>query len=85
MNKGVDVLSRRYLLLFTLESKVLGFESAKEMYDRDEDFKEIYKKCFVYAHGLFYKDNGFLFKGNRLCIPSVGLGNSWFKSSMDEP
>ena len=26
MNKGVDALSRTYLLLSTLESKVLGFE-----------------------------------------------------------
>jgi len=32
MNKGADALSRRYLLLSVLETKVLGFEVIKGMY-----------------------------------------------------
>jgi len=36
MNKGVDALSRRYLLLLVLESKVLGFEAIKGIYSNDQ-------------------------------------------------
>jgi len=32
MNKGADALSRRYLLLSTLESKFLGFEIVKGLH-----------------------------------------------------
>ena len=73
LNKGTDALSRRYLLLSTLESKVLGFEHIKGLYEKDEDFKEIRQKCSLLTHGLFYMENGFLFKGTRLCIPKNGL------------
>jgi len=49
MNKGADALSRRYLLLSTLETKVLGFKCIKGMYAQDEDFKEILRKCSQHA------------------------------------
>ena len=65
MNKGVDTLSLRYLLLSTLETKVLGFEYVKEFSTKDEDFKDILEKSSKDAHGLFYMENGFLFKVNR--------------------
>ena len=42
LNKGVDALSRRHLILSVLGSKVLGFEIVKDIYATDEDFKEIY-------------------------------------------
>ena len=54
LNKGADALSRRYLLLSVLESKVLGFEIVKGMYAEDEDFKEIHTKCASHTYGLFY-------------------------------
>ena len=73
LNKGADALSRRYLLLSTLESKVLGFEIVKGLYANDEDFKDTYEKCSSHAHGLFHLDHGFLFKGTRLCIPKSGF------------
>ena len=73
LNKGADALSRRYLLLSTLESKVLGFEIIKGLYVQDEDFKEIHEKCASHPHGLFHLDHGFLFKGTRLCIPRSGF------------
>ena len=39
LNKGADALSRRYLLLSVLESKVLRFEIVKGLYAGDENFK----------------------------------------------
>jgi len=72
-SKGADALSRRYLLLSSLESKVLGFEIIKGLYAQDEDLKEIHKKCTDYALGLFHLDNGFLFERTRLCIPMCGF------------
>jgi len=73
LNKGEDALSRRYLLLSVLSTKVLGFEIVKGMYPIDEDFKEIYEKCSKHAHGLFHLEEGFLFKASRLCIPKYGF------------
>jgi len=51
LNKGADALSRRYLLLSVLETKVLGFEVIKEMYANDEDLKEIFVKSSSHPHG----------------------------------
>jgi len=69
MNKGAHALSRRYLLLSTLESKVLGFECIKDKYAQNQDFRVILEKCSSHAHGPFHLENGFLFIGNHLCIP----------------
>ena len=69
----MDALSRRYLLLSVLSTKVLGFEIVKGMYPTDEDFKEIHEKCFKHAQGMFHLQEGFLFKGSRLCIPKCGF------------
>jgi len=73
MNKGTDALSRRYLLRSVLETKVLGFEIIKGMYSNDEDFKDIFFKSSSHPHGSFHVQEGFLFKGTRLCIPKM-----WF-------
>jgi len=45
LNKGVNALSRRHLLLFQLDTCVLGFEHLKSPYANDEDFKELYSTC----------------------------------------
>ena len=73
MNKGVDALSRRYLLLYTFESKVPGFKCVKELYAKDKDVKGILEKCSNHAHGLFHLENDFLFKGSQLCISKYGF------------
>ena len=72
LNKGADELSRRYLLS-VLSTKVLGFEIRKGMYPTDEDFKELHEKCSKHAHGLFHLEEGFLFKGSRLCSRKCGF------------
>jgi len=40
----------------------------KEMYVNDEDFKEIFEKCSIYAHRLFHLGEGFLYKGIQVYI-----------------
>ena len=46
-----DALSRRYVLLSALETKLLSFEFIKNLYATDHDFKEIFKKCSKATYG----------------------------------
>lgn len=72
-NVVADALSRRYALLSILDSKLLGFDYIKELYDVDSDFGEIYQACAKGAFGKFYKHEGFLFKKQKLCVPKCSL------------
>ena len=68
-NIVVDALSRRYVLLNTLESKLLGFVFIKDLHVSDFDFGEIYKACEKGTFKTYSRDDGFLFKEGKLCIP----------------
>jgi len=48
-NVVADALSRRYVLLNTLNTKLLGFEYIKELYLDDNDFGSIYDECFAFS------------------------------------
>ncbi|KAJ9557269.1 hypothetical protein OSB04_011883 [Centaurea solstitialis] len=72
-NIVADALSRRYTLLTTLTSKFMGFEFIKELYASDNDFGSVFMACEKSAFNNFYKHEGFLFKENKLCIPSCSL------------
>nr|KYP31454.1 Transposon Ty3-I Gag-Pol polyprotein [Cajanus cajan] len=72
-NIVADALSRRHILLSTLETKLLGFESLKEMYASDETFGEIYAACEKLSQYGYFKHNGFLFKENKLCVPTCSI------------
>ena len=50
-----DALSRRYALLTTLDSKLLGFEFIKELYESDNDFGNMFlrKLAFVFLIVLY--------------------------------
>ena len=61
-----------YYYLFW-EPKYLAFEVIKDLYAKDEDFKDTFEECFKRAHGLFHIEEGFLFKGARLCVPKCGF------------
>ena len=84
-NKVVDALSRRCLILQEFQVKTLGFEHLKEMYCDDTDFKEAYEAC----ENLVLRDRsqwteymiqeGFLFKGNQLCIPKCSMRDNLLK------
>ena len=68
-NIVADALSRRYVLLSTLDGRFLGFEHIKELYKDDSDFANVYNACETSAFGKFYRLDGYLFKESRLCVP----------------
>ena len=72
-NVVADALSRRYTLLATLDVRLLGFETLKGYYANDGDFGELFGKCTNGAQGEFLVQDGFLFKGNRLCVPKNAI------------
>jgi hypothetical protein len=64
-----DALSHRYVLLFALDARFLGFEHSKELYRDDSDFANVYNACETLAFRKFYRLDGYLFKESRLCVP----------------
>ena len=72
-NIVADALSRRYILISTLDAKILGFEHIKELYSLDLDFSEEFESCEKVAHNKFYRHEGFLFRENKLCIPNCSV------------
>ncbi|WZZ08421.1 hypothetical protein YC2023_094347 [Brassica napus] len=80
-NIVADALSRRYVLLNTLDAKLLGFEQIKEMYESDPDFKEAYNSCEKFAVGHYFRHDGFLFYDNRLCVPNCSLRDLFVRES----
>ncbi|RDY05789.1 hypothetical protein CR513_10312, partial [Mucuna pruriens] len=54
----VDALSRRHALLAMLQTKLLGFESLKDLNVVDDDFKEAYEVCANSANGGFFRHEG---------------------------
>jgi hypothetical protein len=77
-NIVADALSRRYVLLHTMNTRLLGFEYVKELYDNDSDFTKIYNACGHSAFGKFYLIDGYLFKKNRFVFLLVLCMNCLF-------
>jgi hypothetical protein len=77
-NIVADALSRRYVLLHTMNTRLLGFEYVKELYDNDSDFIKIYNACGHSAFGKFYLIDGYLFKKNRFVFLLVLCVNCLF-------
>ena len=73
-NVVADALSRRHVLLTTLDSRVLGFVYIKELYESDLDFGDIFRKCLDKGpNDSFYIHEGFLFRKDQVCIPRCSL------------
>ena len=68
-----DALSRRYALISTLTTNLLGFEHIKDLYVNDPDFANVYGACETSGFEKFYRHKGFLFRENRLCMPMSSL------------
>ena len=56
-------------MLSVLSSRILGFELLKGYYESDSDFFQVFLECKEGAKGVFSVQEGYLFKGNRLCVP----------------
>ena len=72
-NDVADSLSRRHALVTSMQVQVVGFDVLKELYEEDADFGEIGKVCVDKPFKGFVRMDGFLFKGNTLCILSCSL------------
>ena len=72
-NVVADALSRRYALFSSLETKFIGFEHIKELYEHDSDFSHIYHSCALAAHNGYFRQNGYLLKDKRLCVPKSSI------------
>ncbi|PKU61410.1 hypothetical protein MA16_Dca028333 [Dendrobium catenatum] len=72
-NQVADALSRRYVLLQTLQNQVIGFEVIRDLYAEDADFGNIWQQCLQGPFKLFHIKDGYLFFKQRLCIPNCSL------------
>ncbi|GJT25422.1 transposon ty3-I gag-pol polyprotein [Tanacetum coccineum] len=73
-------LSRKTTLLVSISNEVLGIDSIKELYANDEDYGNIWMELETKQHrGEFILIDGYLFKGNRLCIPKTSLRSQLIK------
>ena len=66
-------LSRRYVLISTLNAKLVGFEHIKELYADDHDFNVEYQACEKTVVSKYLEHDGYLFRENKLCVPNCYL------------
>lgn len=76
LNKVADALSWKSTLLTTMKSEELGFEFLKDYLCTNPFFGPILDDITSGARSDFGLYNGFLFKGNQLCISNYSL---WLK------
>ena len=43
------------------------------MHANDDDFANVYGACEKAVFGKFYRLDGYLFRGNRLCVPNISM------------
>nr|GEW42301.1 putative nucleotidyltransferase, ribonuclease H [Tanacetum cinerariifolium] len=73
-------LSRKTTLLVFISNEVVGFDSIKELYVSDEDFSNIWMELETKQHqGEFIIIDGYLFRGNRLCILKTSFRSQLIK------
>ena len=72
-NRVADALSRRHGLLTTMHTSVSGFASFADLYESDPFFGRIFREVQQGLQSDFTLQDGFLFKGLRLCVPECSL------------
>nr|GEV48978.1 RNA-directed DNA polymerase [Tanacetum cinerariifolium] len=81
-NKVVNALSIKTTLLVFIGNEVVGFDSIKELSASDEDFRNTWmERETMQRRGEFILLDGYLFKGNRLCIPKTFLRSQLIKEA----
>jgi len=69
----IDALSRRHVLLSTLETKPFGLETLKGIYLHDVVYYEMYNACEKVSQKGYYRHNDYLFKEKRICVPKCSI------------
>ncbi|GJW82725.1 putative nucleotidyltransferase, ribonuclease H [Tanacetum coccineum] len=72
-NRAADALSRRSGLLVTMQVDVPGLDVIRDMVAVDPYFSVVLQGVQAGEKPDFFLHNGFLFKGNQLCIPDSSL------------
>ena len=72
-NRVADALSRRISLLSTMAVQVPGFATFRELFNSDQYFSEVMAAVQSGEKSEFLVVDGFLFRGNQLCIPDCSL------------
>jgi hypothetical protein len=72
-NIVAGTLLHMYILLNTMNTRLLCFEYVKALYADDFYFAEIYNACGHSAFDKFCLMDGYLFKENRLCVLASSL------------
>nr|GEV97955.1 RNA-directed DNA polymerase [Tanacetum cinerariifolium] len=75
-NVVADALSRRHVLTSSLQIQVSGFDTFRTLYQDDPDFRTIWSSCATTPFRDFSTQQGYLFKGRRVCIPMCSLRDS---------
>ena len=73
LNKVADALSRRHTLLASMHVSVVGFETLPDLYPLDPFFSKIWNDLQLNRSSEYVIVDGFLFRGNKLCIPESSL------------
>ena len=72
-NRVADALSRRHCLLVNMRVEVPGLETFRDLLETDTYFSEVIQEVRAGMKTDFLLHEGFLFKGNQLCIPQCSL------------
>ena len=72
-NRVADALIQRNSLLITIRVVVLGFVLFRDLLDTDPYFSPIMTALQMSEQIDFLLHDGFLFKGNQLCVPDCSL------------
>ncbi|KAH7575643.1 hypothetical protein JRO89_XS02G0176800 [Xanthoceras sorbifolium] len=83
-DKAADALSRRASLLKLLHTQVMGFESLQVLYTFDSYFTSILDDIVAGVRSDFHIHDGFVFRGNQLCIPDCSLRLKIIKEQHNE-
>ena len=66
--------------MFQLDALILGFEHLKSLYAED-----LYAACLKHPKGDFLIQEGYLFKGVRLCIPKCSTRELLIRRELSLP
>lgn len=72
-NRVADALSRLHSVLTVMSSLVAGFSVLADLYPTDKFFGRVFIEATNGVSGDYALQDGFLFKGLRLCIPDCSL------------